>query len=101
MRIITILNKCHRHKGFVYTRANFISTGENEIEVEVIPRKNSKAICSGCLTPCPGYDKLPERRFEFIPFWGFLIFLTYARRRVESTHLIGEKLSNVRPCKQK
>lgn len=22
----------------------------------------------------PGYDQLAERRFEFIPFWGFLAF---------------------------
>ncbi|HWF11948.1 MAG TPA: hypothetical protein VG297_25945 [Bryobacteraceae bacterium] len=31
----------------------------------------------------PGYDKLPERRFEFIPFWGFLVFLLYSMRRVD------------------
>jgi hypothetical protein len=24
-----------------------------------------------------------ERRFEFIPFWGFLVFLLYAMRRVD------------------
>jgi len=82
MRLITILNKCHRHKGFVYKKSNFVPNDNNEIEVEVIPRKNSKGKCPNCKTLCPGYDKLPERRFEFIPFWGFLIFLIYARRRV-------------------
>src|SRR5262249_55660888 len=33
--------------------------------------------------PAPGYDQLPERRFEFIPLWGFLVFLLYAMRRVD------------------
>ena len=47
------------------------------------PRKGSKAVCSQCHEPGPGYDKLPERRFEFIPFWGFLVFLLYSMRRVD------------------
>jgi transposase len=31
----------------------------------------------------PGYDQLAERRFEFIPLWGFLVFLLYTMRRVD------------------
>jgi transposase len=49
----------------------------------VRPRKGSKAICSRCRQPAPGYDQLAERRFEFIPFWGFLVFLLYSMRRVD------------------
>ncbi|HEY3835443.1 MAG TPA: transposase [Bryobacteraceae bacterium] len=30
----------------------------------------------------PGYDQLAERGFEFIPLWGFLVFLLYTMRRV-------------------
>jgi transposase len=30
----------------------------------------------------PGYDHLEERRFEFIPMWGFLVFFMYRMRRV-------------------
>ena len=33
---------------------------------------------SRCHLPAPGYDQLPERRFELIPFWGFLVFLLYS-----------------------
>ena len=33
--------------------------------------------------PAPGYDQLAERRFEFIPLWGFLVFLLYSMRRVD------------------
>ncbi len=29
-----------------------------------------------------GYDQLPQRRFEFIPIWGFAVFLLYNMRRV-------------------
>jgi transposase len=42
----------------------------------------SKAICSGCHQPAVGYDHLAERPFEFIPVWGFLVFLLYRMRRV-------------------
>jgi len=48
----------------------------------VRPRRGSAAICSRCHQPAPGYDQLGERRFEFIPLWGFLVFLLYAMRRV-------------------
>src|SRR6516164_7793284 len=36
--------------------------------------KRSKGSCSKCGVKCPCYDHAGERRFEFIPFWGFLIF---------------------------
>jgi hypothetical protein len=39
---------------------------------------------SQCHLPAPGYDQLAERRFEFIPLWGFLGFLLYTMRRVDS-----------------
>ena len=41
------------------------------------------ATCSGCGQTGPGYDRLPQRRFEFIPFWGFLVFFLYSMRRVD------------------
>ena len=49
------------------------------------PRVGSKAICSGCHRPAAGYDHLAERSFEFIPVWGFLVFLLYRMRRVHCT----------------
>ena len=50
--------------------------------MRVRPRAGSAAICSGCHRPAAGYDHLSERRFEFIPLWGFLVFLVYRMRRV-------------------
>ena len=82
MELLTILNRCHHFRGFVYHRARF-SPDHKSIEVSVRPRKGSTAICSRCHQPASGYDQLPERRFEFIPLWGFLVFLLYAMRRVD------------------
>ncbi len=83
MELITILNQCYRQKGFVFQDASFVGRHQHEIEVSIVPRKHSKANCSGCGKPRPGYDRLPERRYEFIPFWGFKVFLIYAKRRVQ------------------
>jgi hypothetical protein len=71
MELITILNHCHRHRGFVYQHARF-GPDQKSIEVAVRPREGSAAVCSGCHQSAPGYDHLPERCFEFIPLWGFL-----------------------------
>jgi len=81
MELITILNRCHRFPGFVYQHAHF-SADKKSIEVAVRPREGSAAVCSRCHLPAPGYDQLAERRFEFIPLWGFLVFLLYTMRRV-------------------
>lgn len=86
MELTTILNHCHRFPGFVYQGAKF-SADQKSIEVRIRPRSGSLAICSGCHERRPGYDHLDERRFEFIPLWGFLVFFLYRMRRV-----------NCRPC---
>jgi len=80
---MTILNQCYRQQGFVYQNARFADQHKHEINVSIVPRKGSKANCSGCGKSCPGYDRLPARRYEFIPFWGFKVFLVYAKRRVQ------------------
>jgi transposase len=82
MQLITILNQCHHFRGFVYERARFSPRERTTIEVQVRPRKGSTAICSACHQSAPSYDHLSERRFEFIPLWGFLVFLLYRMRRV-------------------
>jgi transposase len=81
MQIITLLNQCYRFPGFVYHQARLSEDGKR-LEIWVRPRVGSKAICSVCRRPAAGYDHLAERPFEFIPVWGFLVFLLYRRRRV-------------------
>jgi transposase len=82
LQLITILNRCHRFPGFVYQQARF-SSDHKSIEISIRPRKRSAAVCSRCHQPAPGYDQLAERRFEFIPLWGFFVFLLYTMRRVD------------------
>ena len=84
MQLNTILNRVEPFKSFVYGKARWAEGTERPtLEVEVHARKNGRAICSGCGRPRPGYDRLPERRFEFVPFWGIAVFFRYALRRVD------------------
>ncbi len=85
MRLKTILNQTLNCKSFVFKKCRFGPQVRNcpTIEVEVIARKGSKAICSGCNQARPGYDSLSSRHFEHIPIWGFLVFFVYALRRVD------------------
>ena len=71
MQLNTILNRVEPFKSFVYGKARWVEgTGRPTLEVEVRARKNGRAICSGCGHPGPGYDRLPQRRFDFVPLWG-------------------------------
>lgn len=84
MQIKTILNRVQKFKSFVYGTVCLVeNTSVPTLEVEIKPRLNSRALCSGCGCKRPGYDKLPERRFEFIPMWGHKVFFVYIPRRVE------------------
>lgn len=82
MQLITLLNHCQRFPGFVYAQAR-LNAPSQTIEIDVRPRRNSKPICSGCQQRGSTYDHLRERRFEFVPFWGFLVVLLYRMRRVD------------------
>jgi transposase len=39
--------------------------------------------CSQCQKPAPGYDRLAERSWLFVPLWGIPTHFRYAPRRVE------------------
>jgi transposase len=83
MQIKTILNRVQKFKSFVYGTVRWVEgTAVPTLEVEIQPRANSQPICSICRCERPGYDKLPERRFEFIPMWGNKLFFVYTPRRV-------------------
>ena len=82
MQLETILNRVERYKSFRYSGAEFREGSNLAIDVTIEPRKNGKAICSGCKKRRPGYDHLPVRRFQFVPLWGIAVFFVYAVRRV-------------------
>ena len=46
MQLQTILNRVEKQKRVVYSKACFNKKGE--LEIDIRPRRNSRAICSGC-----------------------------------------------------
>src|SRR5688572_10906897 len=84
MQLKTILNRVERNKSFVYGKAKWVDKAARPtIEVPVRARANGRLVCSGCNQPAPGYDRLAERRFEFVPLWQIAVFFVYALRRVD------------------
>lgn len=84
MQIKTILNRIQKFNSFVYGSVRLVdNTTIPTLEIELHPRSNSRPICSGCGHKRPGYDRTPERQFEFIPMWGHKVFLCYTPRRVD------------------
>jgi len=95
MHVKTILNRLQKHKGFVHGEERlFQENGQAVLEIPIRARAGSRPVCSTCGRRGPGYDALPERRFEFIPFWGILVFFVYAMRRVDCPHC-GVKVERV------
>jgi len=83
MQLQTILNHVEPHKRFVYRHARWDEEAlVPTLRVEVEHRKNSRPICSGCDQVRPGYDRLAERSWEFVPLWQIPVLLVYAMRRV-------------------
>ena len=74
LEVKTILNRIQHFVGFVYQEVRLhggrmASPGW----IEVTLAASSKASGAGareCRRPAPGYDRLPERRWLFVPLWG-------------------------------
>jgi len=84
MQLQTILNRVARHSSFVYGTPHWSDNPLRPmLEVPIRPRSNSRPICSGCGKRRPGYDRLKERRFDFVPLWQIAVVFVYAMRRVD------------------
>ena len=98
MQLKTMLNRVERFKSFVYGKARWVEeTPRPTVEVQIEPRKNGRSTCSGCGHVRPGYDRLPPRRFEFVPLWGIAVYFVYAMRRVDCP-TCGVKVEQVPWC---
>jgi len=80
VQVKTLLNRVQKVKGFVYGKVAFEGDG---IVVAVRPRRGSRPYCAGCGRRGPAYDRLPPRRFAFVPLWAISVVLVYAMRRVD------------------
>jgi len=98
VQLKTILNHVQKHKSFVYGEARWANAKtKTEIEIPIEPRANGRTICSGCGKAAPGYDRLPARRFEFVPLWQIAVTFVYAMRRVDCPRC-GVKVEKVPWC---
>ncbi len=80
----TLLNLVQPFVGFVYRRVRLVAAAGRapRIEVHVEPRAQSRPRCCHCLALCPGYDRLEERRWMFVPLWGLATEYVCTPRRV-------------------
>jgi transposase len=79
------LNQVQRFVGFVYqeVRMHYSQGRPQSIEITVEPHGGIRGRCSRCQRPAPGYDRLPQRRWLFVPLWGIPTHFCYAPRRVQ------------------
>jgi transposase len=91
MQVKTILNRIQRFKGFVYENVRLIGKGAAQyIEIDLRTHNGCRGQCSACRRHVPGYDRLPLRRWRFVPLWGIDTWFCYAPRRVNCPeHGIG------------
>jgi transposase len=75
-----------RFVGFVYHEVRMhrlLDHRPESIEIIVKSHRGIRGRCSSCHRPAPGYDRLPERRWLFVPLWGIPTYFRYAPRRVK------------------
>jgi transposase len=85
LEVKTILNRIQHFAGFVYqeVRFGYSAKGRLRIHVQLEPHRSSRGNCSECRKPAPGYDRLPQRSWLFVPLWGIKTYFFYAPRRVD------------------
>lgn len=83
MQLKTILNRIQKHRGFVYGTVQLEEQiGGLAVTVDLAPHRRNRPRCATCGQSGPVYDRLPSRRFEFVPLWGLRVFFCYRMRRV-------------------
>ena len=86
LQVKTILNAIQHFPGFVYQDIRLQRHRDerpSRIEIAVEPHGGIPAKCSRCLKPAPGYDRLPQRLWLFVPLWGIQTFFVFTARRVQ------------------
>ena len=83
MQLKSILNRVAKQPGFVFEAIKLVGLGGPLIlHVRLRARRGCRGVCSGCGIRRPGYDRQPERLFQFVPLWNIPVFFLYAPRRV-------------------
>jgi len=84
LEVKTILNCIQRFVGFVYQEVRLCRQDERpqRIEIRLEAHGGLRGKCSVCRQSAPGYDRLPERSWSFVPLWGIATYFLYPPRRV-------------------
>ena len=77
---MTLLNYVTKFKFFIFQTSQ-LDRKKNKLLIAVIPRKNSRPLCSG--QPGAVYDHLKQREFLLPPIWNIMVVLLNAMRRVD------------------
>jgi len=86
LQVKTILNAIQHFPGFVYQDIHLRRHRDGRperIEIKIEPHESIPARCSRCVRAAPGYDRLAERPWLFVPLWGIVTWFRYAARRVQ------------------
>jgi transposase len=86
LQLKTVLNAIQHFPGFVYQDIRLHRHWDGQpsrIEITIEPHGGIPAKCSRCLQPAPGYDRLPQRPWLFVPLWGIRTLFLFAARRVQ------------------
>ena len=64
--------------GFVYheVRMHCPQKQPESIEISIEPHAGIRGRCSRCQRAAPGYDRLQQRRWLFVPLWGIPTYTT-------------------------
>ena len=85
LQVKTILNAVQHFVGFVYEDVRLCRDRHGQprrIEITVAPHGGIAPKCSQCRQAAPGYDRLPQRLWLFVPLWGIATYFQYGARRV-------------------
>ena len=79
-----MLNRIQPFPGFVYDDIRLKSPyGQLTCEVHLRSHEQIPGKCSICQRKAPGYDRLPERSWLFVPLWQIPTWFRYPPRRVD------------------
>ena len=81
-------------KGFLYHAVEIVarksvlpSIPKLLFKVTILPRKNSRPVCSCCGKQGPTYDTAKDARaFDHVPLWNIPVRFYYRMRRVSCRH---------------
>lgn len=59
----TILNRIEKHSSFVYNQVRFREGEGDVLEIEVRPRRGTRAVCSGCSRRRSVYNTMAQREW--------------------------------------